>query len=259
MRARTVKLPAAGDQVLDVRDGAAFAGGHMAGSLNDSAAVPGFGNRCGFALDAEREVVIVASTHEARRGRRAQARRSRLHEARRGRFGIDGAHEHARFDPIGVVEMGQLSDKGELQVVDVREPGEQTELAAGALAVPYRLLAEADLSALDPARPTAVVCQTGTRSPLAASLLARRGFTHVRPVLGEGMNAWGTREAVAAAAAEAAADKAQVARRARDARSRPPRPLRWPASGSPPARRAAPSSPARRWPPSGPRRAPARR
>ena len=106
--------------------------------------------------------------------------------------------------------MGQLADKGELQVVDMREAGEQTELAAGALAVPYRLLAEADLSALDPARPTAVVCQTGTRSPLGASLLARRGFTHVRPVLGEGMNVWHTREAVAEAAAEAAADKAQV-------------------------------------------------
>ena len=106
--------------------------------------------------------------------------------------------------------MGQLSDKGELQVVDVREPSEQTELAAGALAVPYRLLAEADLSTLDPERPTAVVCHTGTRSPLAASLLARRGFTHVRPVLGEGMGTWGTREAVAAAAAEAAAEKAQV-------------------------------------------------
>jgi rhodanese-related sulfurtransferase len=76
--------------------------------------------------------------------------------------------------------------------------------------VPYRLLAEADFSALDRARPTAVICQTGTRSPLGASLLARRGFTHVRPVLGEGMNVWHTREAVAEAAAEAAATKAAV-------------------------------------------------
>ncbi len=125
-------------------------------------------------------------------------------------FGIDGAHEHSRFEPIGLVEMGQLSDKGELQVLDIREPSEQTELAAGALAIPYRLLATADLSKLDPERPTAVVCQTGTRSPLAASMLARRGFTHVRPVLGEGMSTWGTREAVAAAEAEAAAEKAQV-------------------------------------------------
>jgi rhodanese-related sulfurtransferase len=76
--------------------------------------------------------------------------------------------------------------------------------------VPYRLLAEADLSALDPDRPTAVVCQTGTRTPLAASLLARRGFSHVRPVLGDGMRSWGTREAVAAAEAESAEARARV-------------------------------------------------
>ena len=101
-------------------------------------------------------------------------------------------------------------DKGELQVIDIREASEQTELAAGALAIPYRLLAGADLAKLDPERPTAVVCHTGTRSPIGASILARRGFTHVRPVLGEGMSIWGTREAVAAAEAEEAADKAQV-------------------------------------------------
>ena len=92
----------------------------------------------------------------------------------------------------------------------MREPSEQAALATGALAVPYRLLAEADLSSLDPAKPTAVVCQTGTRTPLAASLLARRGFTHVRPVLGDGMTSWGTREAVAAAEAEEAAVKAET-------------------------------------------------
>jgi glyoxylase-like metal-dependent hydrolase (beta-lactamase superfamily II)/rhodanese-related sulfurtransferase len=209
-RARTVKMPAAGDQVLDVRDGAAFAGGHMAGSFNDSAAVPGFGNRCGFALDAEREVVLVASSHEQAEDAVRKLAAVGFTKLAEVAFGIDGAHEHTRFAPLGVVEMGQLADAGELQVVDVREAGEQTELAAGAVAVPYRLLATADLSALDPAKPTAVVCQTGTRSPLAASLLARRGFTAIRPVLGEGMSIWHTREAVAEAAAEAAAEKAQV-------------------------------------------------
>ena len=209
-RARTVKLPAADDQVLDVRDGAAFAGGHMAGSFNDSVAVSGFGNRCGFALDSEREVVIVAATHEQAEDAVRKLAAVGFTKLAEVGFGIDGAHEHTRFEPIGLVEMGQLSDKGELQVVDIREPSEQTELAAGALAIPYRLLAQADLSKLDPERPTAVVCQTGTRSPLAASMLARRGFKHVRPVLDEGMATWGTREAVAAAEAEAAAEKAQV-------------------------------------------------
>jgi glyoxylase-like metal-dependent hydrolase (beta-lactamase superfamily II)/rhodanese-related sulfurtransferase len=187
---RTVAQPAAGAQLLDVRDGAHFADGHMAGSLNDFAASPGFGNRCGFALDPDREVVIVAATHEqAEDAARKLAAVGFTQLAEIG-FGLDAAHSLERFEPIGLEQMGLLAARGELQVVDVREASEQTELAAGALTVPYRLLAGAELPGLDPERPTAVVCHTGVRSPLAASLLARRGFTHVRPVLGEGMGAW---------------------------------------------------------------------
>jgi glyoxylase-like metal-dependent hydrolase (beta-lactamase superfamily II)/rhodanese-related sulfurtransferase len=209
-RAHIVALPAADAQVLDVRDGANFADGHMAGSFNDSVEVTGFGNRCGFALDPAREVVIVAATHEQAADASRKLAAVGFTQLAEVGFGIDAAHSHVRFEPIGLVEMGQLADKGELQVIDLREASEQTEMAAGALAVPYRLLAEADLSSFDPERPTAVVCHTGARAPLGASLLARRGFTHVRPVLGEGMSAWGTREAVAAADAEAAATKAEV-------------------------------------------------
>jgi len=210
VRARTVSLAATDAQVLDVRDGANFADGHLAGSFNDSVAVSGFGNRCGFALDPEREVVIVSATHEQADDAVRKLAAVGFTQIAEVGFGIDSAHSLERFDPIGLVAMGQLADKGELQVVDVREASEQSEMATGALAVPYRLLADADLSSLDPERPTAVVCHTGTRTPLAASLLARRGFTHVRPVLGEGMSSWGTREAVAAAEAEEAATKAEV-------------------------------------------------
>jgi hydroxyacylglutathione hydrolase len=196
--ARVIALPAPDAQVLDVRDGASFADGHRARSYNDSVAVPGFGNRCGFALDPELEVVIVAATHEqAGEAARKLGAVGFMQLAEVG-FGVDSAHSHARFDPIGLEEMGALAEKGELQVIDVREASEQTVLASGALAVPYRLLADADLSSLDPERPTAVVCHTGARSPLAASLLARRGFTHVRPVLGEGMGGWHARDAAAA-------------------------------------------------------------
>ncbi|HET6173056.1 MAG TPA: MBL fold metallo-hydrolase [Gaiellales bacterium] len=188
--ARIVALPAADAQVLDVRDGEHFADGHMAGSFNDSVAAPGFGNRCGFALDPEREVVIVATTHEEAEDAVRKLAAVGFTELAEVGFGLDSAHALQRFEPIGLEEMGKLALKGELQVVDVREASEQTELAAGALTVPYRLLAEADLSSLDPERPTAVVCHTGARSPLAASLLARRGFTHVRPVLSAGMGTW---------------------------------------------------------------------
>jgi hydroxyacylglutathione hydrolase len=217
--ARTIPLPAVDAQVLDVRDGAAFAGGHMAGSFNDTVAVPGFGNRCGFALDPEREVVLVAATHEqADEAVRKLAAVGFTRLAEVG-FGVDSAHALERFDPVGLAEMGALAERKELQIVDVRDAFEQTELAPGALAVPYRLLPEADLSALDPERPTAVVCHTGTRSPLAASLLARRGFTHVRPVLGEGMSGWGARDheaALAAAEKASARAAAKASAKARD-------------------------------------------
>jgi glyoxylase-like metal-dependent hydrolase (beta-lactamase superfamily II)/rhodanese-related sulfurtransferase len=189
-RARTVARAAEDAQVLDVRDGEHFAEGHMAGSFNDPVATTGFGNRCGFALDPEREIAIVAATHEeAEDAARKLAAVGFTHLTEIG-FGLDSAHALERFEPVGLEEMGALAEKGELQVIDVREASEQSELAAGALAVPYRVLADADLSTLDPERPTAVVCHTGVRAPLAASLLARRGFLHVRPVLGEGMGTW---------------------------------------------------------------------
>ena len=110
--------------------------------------------------------MIVAATHEQAEDAARKLAAVGFTQLAEVGFGIDSAHAHERFEPIGLVEMGALADKGELQVVDVREASEQSELAAGALAVPYRLLAEADLSALDPERPTAVVCHTGTRSPL---------------------------------------------------------------------------------------------
>jgi hydroxyacylglutathione hydrolase len=242
--ARTVALPTADAQVLDVRDGANFADGHMAGSFNDSVAVPGFGNRCGFALDAEREVVIVAASHEqAGEAVRKLAAVGFTQLAEVG-FGVDSAHALARFEPIALDEMGALAERGDLQVVDVREASEQTEMAAGALAVPYRLLAGADLSALDPERPTAVVCHTGTRSPLAASLLARRGFTHVRPVLGEGMSGWAARDheaalsAAAKASAKASSKAAAKARAEAESETPPPAPIPAPA----PAPASAPAS-----------------
>ena len=62
--------------------------------------------------------------------------------------------------------------------------------------MPYRDVGTVDLGSLDPARPVAVFCQTGSRTPLAASLLAARGFEQVRPVLGDGMRSFWKRGGV---------------------------------------------------------------
>lgn len=83
----------------------------------------------------------------------------------------------------------RAAELADLQVVDVRNPG---EVAAGtipdALTIPVGQL-PARLSELDPAKPTVVYCAGGYRSSVAASLLRHNGFTDVSDILG-GFGAW---------------------------------------------------------------------
>ena len=144
-------------------------------------------------------------------------------------FGIDSAHALVRFAPVGLAEMGALADRrraaGGRRARGVRADRDGGRGARGALPAAGRR----PISRRSTRRsPTAVVCHTGARSPLSASLLARRGFTRVRPVLGEGMGGWAAREHEAAAAAAAkssarASAKAKAEAGAEAARAQAPR------------------------------------
>ena len=83
----------------------------------------------------------------------------------------------------------RAAELADLQVVDVRNPG---EVAAGmipdAVSIPVGQL-PARLGELDPAKPTVVYCAGGYRSSVAASLLRAHGFTDVSDILG-GYGAW---------------------------------------------------------------------
>lgn len=77
----------------------------------------------------------------------------------------------------------------ELQVVDVRNPGEAAAGGIpGAVNIPLGEL-PGRVGELDPARPTVVYRAGGYRSSVAASLLRRRGFADVSDILG-GYAAW---------------------------------------------------------------------
>ena len=77
----------------------------------------------------------------------------------------------------------------DLQIVDVRNPGEVTAgTIPNALTIPVGQL-PARLDELDPATPTVVYCAGGYRSSVAASLLRRNGFADVSDILG-GYGAW---------------------------------------------------------------------
>ena len=183
-RRRAGRRPAA----RRARRATAYAAGHAPGALHAPASQTGFGNRVGWLLGADDEPVLVAADEARGAARRAAAAGRGLPAPgaagwRRSRSGTAEA--------FAVLELDELvagARDGSLQVVDVREPTETPAPLPGAHQMPLRLVAGDDLGGLDPAQPTAVVCGAGSRAAMGAALLARRGFTDVRPVLVGGMS-----------------------------------------------------------------------
>lgn len=184
---------ARGALLLDTREPADFAAGHLRGAVN--VGLQGrFAEWAGDVLSPELDIVLV--------GDPAAAREAKL---RLGRIGFDRVVGQLR-DPNGVFaaqpERTQTSSRltieqlaelrgldRRLQVVDVRGPGETAAgTLPGAREIPLPSLTDS-LDALDPARPVVVYCAGGYRSQVAASVLRRAGYDDVSDVLG-GYGAW---------------------------------------------------------------------
>lgn len=83
----------------------------------------------------------------------------------------------------------RTSELADLQIVDVRNPGEiEAGAIPNAMAIPVGQL-PGRLAELDADKPTVVYCAGGYRSSVAASLLRQRGFCDVSDILG-GYGAW---------------------------------------------------------------------
>ena len=94
---------------------------------------------------------------------------------------------------VGVLSAAALRaklDKGEVRLLDVREPGEWKEegYVVGAERVFVGYLQE-KADGLPRDKPVAVTCSVGNRSGIGASILKRKGFSEVYNVMG-GMTAW---------------------------------------------------------------------
>jgi len=184
----------AGQLVLDVRSGASFGAGHVPGSLNIGLGGQ-FASWAGSLIKIGTPILIVAESE------------AQVDEAvmRLARVGIESASGYladgmAAWDRAGrtVAQLPQMpvdelqhqvAEGRNLQIVDVRRPGEYTSgHAPNAQSLPLATLAN-QVGRLDPTRPTAVICQSGYRSSAAASLLAQRGFQAVSNVVG-GTAAW---------------------------------------------------------------------
>jgi hydroxyacylglutathione hydrolase len=185
---------AQGAMVLDTRDAAEYAQGHVRGSVE--VGLDGrFSEYAGNVLTPDTPIVLVTAP-----GRELESR------VRLARIGFDRVlgyldepvrafldHPDA-IDASSRLTIAELRDRiaavDDLQLLDVRNPSEleQRGTITGAVNVPLARLAD-DLTALDPSRPTVVFCAGGYRSAIAASTLAAHGFDDVSDLVG-GYDAW---------------------------------------------------------------------
>ena len=190
---------AASAVVLDTRDPDRFAAGHLPGSVHIGLGGP-FAAWAGAVIGLDAPVVLVAE--DARRAEEARVRLARVGIERVVGMLEGGLAAWAAADrPVATLaqipadELARLlEDRARAPLVlDVRRPAEwiaghvegARHLPLGEL--PARLGSGEGLPPRD--APLAVVCQSGYRSSIAASLLARAGFRRVLNVVG-GMNAW---------------------------------------------------------------------
>jgi glyoxylase-like metal-dependent hydrolase (beta-lactamase superfamily II)/rhodanese-related sulfurtransferase len=182
-----------GAVLIDARRPGEFASGHLRGAVN--VGIEGrFAEYAGDIARPDQPIVLVTDP-----GREAEAR------VRLARIGFDrvvGAvadvrrvlAEHPDLAvPALRISAGDFagwdSTDGPVQLVDVRNPGEQEGgVLPGARRIPLAALL-GRIDELDPAVTTVVYCAGGYRSAIAASALSAHGFALVADLLG-GYDAW---------------------------------------------------------------------
>jgi rhodanese-related sulfurtransferase len=187
-------LARTGAALIDTRSPESYASGHLRGSVN--VGLDGrFAEYAGDVVRPGQQVVLLGDTG---RGTEAKVRLARI-----GFDAVAGAVDDveraladrpelavpARRLPARDVA-GWLADDPEVQVVDVRSPGEvaDTGTLPGARLIPLPQLLD-HVDELDPAAPTVVYCAGGYRSSIAASSLRAHGFATVADLIG-GYGAW---------------------------------------------------------------------
>jgi glyoxylase-like metal-dependent hydrolase (beta-lactamase superfamily II)/rhodanese-related sulfurtransferase len=191
-------LGKAGAQLLDVRDGIDFEGGHLKGTLN--IALSGkYATWAGSMLVHDKPIVVIAEE-----GGEEEA------VMRLGRIGFDNVAGYlgggmsalaVREDLLERTERitapalaewlaGKRPDAGAAPiVVDVRSDAEHAGgHIEGSLNIPLTHLDER-IGEIPPGRPVAVHCEGGYRSAIAASLLQKLGRANVHDMVG-GYKAW---------------------------------------------------------------------
>jgi hydroxyacylglutathione hydrolase len=191
--AEVLRMGDAGAQILDVRDPAEYAKGHLAGSINI-----GLGGQyatwAGTVLDRTKPIVIIAEP-----GREQEA------ALRLGRIGFDHVRGYMKGGMEALAERPdlvwpterlsapmvaeELASADPPLLLDIRNPLEwMTKHIDGSVNIPLNHLQER-IAEIPRDRRIAVHCAGGYRSSIAASILHQYGITHLIEMAG-GLAAW---------------------------------------------------------------------
>jgi len=186
-------LAEGGAVLLDSREVADFAAGHLRGAVNI-----GLQGRlaewAGDVLSPDRDIVLV--------GDPASALETRIRLARVGFDRVVGQIDgptallsarpelHETSSRLTLEQLAELHSRGpDIQLVDVRNPSETARgTILGAREIPLTTLT-GSLAALDRTTAVVVYCAGGSRSHVASSVLREAGFADVSDLLG-GYAAW---------------------------------------------------------------------
>ena len=188
-----LRMGDAGAQILDVREAAEYAKGHLAGSINI-----GLGGQyatwAGTVLDRQKPIVIIA---EPSREQEAALRLGRIgfdHVKGYLKGGMEALSERPdlvwpteRVSAPMVAE--ELAGADAPLVLDIRNPREwATKHIGGSVNIPLNHLQER-MAEIPRNRRIAVHCAGGYRSSIAASILHQYGITNLIEMAG-GLAAW---------------------------------------------------------------------
>jgi hydroxyacylglutathione hydrolase len=180
-----------GALIVDVRTDLQFDEAHIPGAISIPMTGAGFGTRLAWLADHGRDTLLVGrddvDANDAAQLSVAVGIR-RLGGSLAGGM-TSWRQERRPVDRIERLDLEDLSLDG-LQILDVRETSEhRTGVIPGSIAVPWHELRELP-DGLDPERKVAVVCASGQRAGVAASLLQRLGARAVVHVVDGGVPRW---------------------------------------------------------------------
>ena len=186
----------AGVLVVDVRTDEQFDDAHIPGAVCLSATHAGFGTKLAWVAGEAPELVLVGRDDaDAQRAAELAAAVGITAPAGYLSGGMTSwRQEHRDVDRIERLDVEGLHERRasrpELQILDVREDSEWSQRRIpGSVHVPYHDIHEIP-GELDSRRPIGVICASGQRGAVAASLLQRFGGREVIHVVDGGVGTW---------------------------------------------------------------------